>query len=125
MSEKNIAIASAYYEAMNKKDLGKLATFLHADVRLIGPMAEVHGKEAVLNSVKHFSALFESLSIRERFGLGDKAVIIYDVAFPLPIGLSRGSSLLTIEEGKITRVELFYDARPFEKKRDEIFSKLG
>jgi hypothetical protein len=33
----------------------------------------------------------------------------------------RTASLVTIKDGLIVHIELFYDARPLEKKRDSIF----
>jgi hypothetical protein len=50
-------------------------------------------------------------------------MLAYDLDCPAPIGLFRGAVLLTFQEGLIMRYELFYDARPFEKKKDEIFAQ--
>lgn len=116
MSEKNIATALAYYQAMNKKDLSALEKYLHPEVRLIGPLADVIGKEAVLNSVKHLIAFFNKLTIRAQFGAGDRVMLAYDIDFPAPIGISRAAALLTFQDGLIIRYELFFDARPFEKR---------
>lgn len=121
MSEKNIASALAYYQAMANKDLPVIERSLHPQVRLIGPLADLTGKDAVLSSVKHFLPVFNKLSIRGQFGNGDQAMVVYDLDCPAPFGVIRGAALLTFYEGLIVRYELFYDARPFEKKRDEIF----
>ena len=116
MSEKNVALAVAYYQAMNNKDLSVMEKYLHEEVRLIGPIADITGKDAVLNSVKHLIAFFNKLTIRAQFGAGDQVMLAYDIDFPAPIGLSRAAVLLTFQEGLIIRYELFFDARPFEKK---------
>lgn len=121
MSEKNIASAVAYYQAMNNKDLSVIEKYLHPEVRLIGPMADITGKDVVFNSVKHFLSIFNKLTIRAQFGTGDRVMLAYDLDCPAPIGLFRGAVLLTFQEGLIIRYELFYDARPFEKKKDDIF----
>jgi hypothetical protein len=123
MSEKNIASAVAYYQAMNNKDLSGIEKYLHPEVRLIGPLADITGKDAVLNSVKHFLAVFNKLTIRAQFGTGDQVMLAYDLDCPAPIWLFRGAVLLTFQEGLIIRYELFYDARPFVKKKDEIFTQ--
>ena len=116
MSEKNIATALAYYQAMNNKDLSVLENYLHPEVRLIGPLADITGKDAVLNSVKHLIALFNKLTMRAQFGAGDRVMLAYDIDFPGPIGVSRAAVLLTFHDGLIIRYELFFDARPFEKR---------
>jgi hypothetical protein len=123
MSEKNIASAVAYYQAMHNKDLSVMEKYLHPEVRLIGPMADITGKDTVLNSVRHFLAIFNKLIIRAQCGSGDQVMLAYDLDCPAPIGLFRGAVLLTFQEGLIIRYELFYDARPFEKKKDEIFTQ--
>lgn len=123
MTEKNIAIAVAYYQAMGNKDLSIMERYLHPEVRLIGPMADLTGKSTVLNSVKNFCAMFNKLTLRAQCGSGDQVMLAYDIDCLAPFGLVRGAVLLTFQEGLIIRYELFYDARPFEKKRDEIFTK--
>lgn len=123
MSEKNLASAVAYYQAMNNKDLSIMEKYLHPEVRLISPLADITGKDAVLNSVKHFLAIFNKLTIRAQFGNNDQAMLAYDLDCPAPIGLYRGAVLLTFQEGLIIRYELFYDASPIEKMKNEIFSK--
>jgi hypothetical protein len=122
MSEKNLTSAVAYYQAMNNKDLIALEKYLHPEVRLISPLADITGKEAVLNSIKHFLAVFNALTIRAQCSNADHVMLAYDLDCPPPIGLYRGAVLLTFQDGLIIRYELFYDARPFEKKKDEIFA---
>jgi hypothetical protein len=123
MSEKNIASAEAYYQAMNNKDISIIEKYLHPEVRLISPLADIKGKDAVFNSVKHFLAIFNTLTIRAKFGAGDRVMLAYDLDCPPPIGLYRGAVLLTFSEGLIIGYELFYDARPLERKKDEIFTQ--
>lgn len=122
MSEKNAASAIDYYQSMNNKDLPKMEKYLHPEVRMIGPLAEISGKESVFNAVKHFINLFKTLHIRSVCFNKNEVMLAYDIECPAPIGLSRAAVLLTFEEGLIIQYELFYDARPFEKKKNEIFS---
>jgi len=48
-------------------------------------------------------------------------MLAYDLECPEPFGRVRGAVLLTFQDRLIIGYELFYDARPFERKRDEIF----
>ncbi len=123
LESKNLDSAVAYYQAMNNKDLSSIENYLHPDVQLISPLAEVKGKNAVLNAVKHFLSIFKKLTIRAQFCNEDQAMLVYDLDCPEPIGLYRGAVLLTFQEGLIIHYELFYDARPIEKMKNEIFSK--
>lgn len=119
---KNLTSAAAYYQAMNCKNLSIIETYLHPEVRMISPLAEVVGKEAVLNSVKHFLPVFDSLTLRAQCGDGDQVMLAYDLDCSAPFGVVRGAVLLTFEKGLIKQYELFYDARPFVQKKDEIFA---
>lgn len=116
MSEKNITTALAYYQAMNNKDLSAMEKYLHPEVRLIGPLADLTGKNAVLGAIKHLVSAFNKLTIRAQFGSGEQVMLAYDIDFPAPIGVSRAAVLLTLQDGLIIRYELFFDARPFEKR---------
>ena len=114
--QRNLASAEAYYNAMNDRDLAGVAIHLHPDVRFVGPMAELAGKEAVLEAAQRFVTLIKSLRVRAKFGSDAAAMLVYDVDFGEPIGICRTAVLMTFK--------LFYDARPFEKnmKKDAIFS---
>ena len=115
IAERNVASAEAYYKAMNDKDLATVARHLHPDVQFIGPMANLAGKEAVLEAAKRFISFINGIRIRARFGSEDQAMLTYDANFGEPIGICRTAVLMTFKDDLIARLELFFDARPFEK----------
>lgn len=123
MNTKNVAIARAYYAAMIDKNMEVVEKYLHPDVRLISPFARVDGKEAVLGAARGFAALLQAVTIRSGFGSDNQAMLAYDLTFPAPIGLLRAAVLMTFCEDRIREIELFYDARPFEQKKDAIFAQ--
>jgi ketosteroid isomerase-like protein len=116
MSEKNAAIAEAYYTACGAKNIADMGKYLHPNVQFLAPLAELTGKEAVLEAAERLLAFFKSLKIRTTFGSENQAMVVFDLECPAPVGICRSATLMTIENGLITRMELFYDARPFEKK---------
>lgn len=116
------SLAQTYYELMAKKDLASMEKYLHPDVQFKGPLDEFEGKEKVLNATKNFMSIFETLKIRAAFEKENHAMIVYDLDIPLAGGAISGAVLVTVEERVIKKFELFYDGRPFEAKKDEIFS---
>ena len=122
MSQNNVDIAEAYYKAMEEKDMERLEKYLHPDVIFIGPLARVEGKDAVLAAAKGFSSFLKNIIIRSKFSSETQAMLAYDMDCPEPIGLFRAATLMTFQKDLITKLELFYDASPFEKKKEEIFS---
>ena len=122
MTENNISIAEAFYAAMGGKNIARMEQYVHPNIQFRGPLAEVTGKEEYLEVVKNFMDFFKTLTVRAKFGSEDQAMLVYDVEFPAPIGNCPSAALMTFKENLIIKVELFYDARPFEKLKDEIFS---
>lgn len=120
---KNVEIATAYYRGVGRKNIKSIENLLHPDVTLISPLSSVNGKTPVLESIKAFSDNLKSLAIRSKFESGDQAVIVYDTELPAPIGVNRAASLLTINNGLITKIELFHDSAPFAGQKDKIFGK--
>jgi len=124
MSQRNITFAGAYYKAMNDKDSAAVARRLHGDVQFVGPMANLVGKDAVVEAATGFMALIKGIRIRAQFGFEDEVMLAYDADFGEPIGICRTAVLMTFKDNLIKRIELFYDAAPFEKnlKKGAIFS---
>ena len=122
MDYNSAGIAEAYYVLMGRKDFAKMEEYLHPSVQLVGPLGTVMGKKEVFEAAKSFASLIENLTIRAKFGSGNRAMVVYDFHFPAPVGNSSGAVLLTFQDGLIIKYELFYDSRPFVKYREEIFS---
>jgi hypothetical protein len=110
----HLETAGAYYTEMGKKNVDGLAKYLHEEVQFKSPVAKAVGKAALLEATKNFTNFFQSLTIRSKFSLGDQAMVVYDVAFPF--GSVPTAVLMTFKEDLIANIELFFDARPFEKK---------
>jgi len=115
MSEKNVVSAIAYYQAVHNKDVSSVAHLFHDDVQLVGPMANLKGKQVFLESASKYAAACGKLIIREKFGTQNNVLIVYDVYFAAPIGIIRTASLLNFKDGLIVRIELFFDVSPFKK----------
>lgn len=114
------AIAVAYYTALGEKNLEEVKRYLHPNIQFGDPQEQVIGKEAVLQAAKGFSAIFKTLTIRAEFGSENQAVIIYDVEIPNFAKTLRAASLLSFQEGLISKIELIYDTRCFMEKEDSL-----
>lgn len=119
--KKHLKVAESYYAAMLKKDFDVMASYLHKDVLLISPLSEVHGKENVVAAAKNLSAILQDIQIRGKFSAGSQVMFAYDFMFPEPILKLRSAGLIEFTDELISKIELFYDGRPFVEKKDEIF----
>lgn len=120
-SDHNLNAAENYYKAMLAKDFDKMAQYLHKNVHFISPLAEMQGKESVVHAAKNFGEILQNIYIRSRFAAGDQIMFAYDMTAHLPIGQFRAAVCMEFKDHLISKIELFYDARPFEEKRHEIF----
>lgn len=119
MTEKNLKTAEDYYKAMHNKDLSAMGTYLHPDVCFLGPLASITGKAAVLEGAKNVLQLFKNLVIRAKCCSEDKVMLAYDLECPEPFGTLRVAALMTFKDDLISKIELFFDARPFGTKKEE------
>lgn len=103
------SIGVAYYTALGQKDLEEVKKYLHPDIQFTDPQEKVVGREAVLKAAKGFSNIFKALTIRSQFGSPDQAMIVYDVEIPGLAHKLHAASLLSFQDGLISKIELFYD----------------
>ena len=118
----NLAVAINYYHEMLQKNFDAMASHLHPDVLFVGPLAEMSGKTAVVSAAKNLSQILNDIKIRAKFASGDQIMLAYDFMFPQPIGKLRAAVLMEFTNQLISKIELFYDGRPFEEKKSEVFS---
>ncbi len=113
----NLGVAESYYNAMLAKDFDKMASYLHDNVHFIGPLAEMQGKEPIVTAAKNFGAILQDVQIRSRFVAGDQIMFAYDMVVPAPIGKFRAAVMMEFTDRLISKIELFYDASPFQEKK--------
>jgi len=98
---------------MNHKDAAGVAEHLHSDIQLIGPLATLAGKDAVLEAAKRFMSLIKEIRIHAKLASEQRVMLSYEADFGEPIGICRTAVLMTFKDDLIELIELFYDARPF------------
>ena len=119
----NLANVLTYYDAINKKQPEVAAKKLAENVSIKTPLDERSGKDAVVDALKGFCSVVKEVTITDHLVQDDKVMLTYDILFPEPIGNLRAAGLLVFSKGLITSIELFYDGRIMEQKKDEIFIK--
>ena len=123
-NDSNLTIAETYYSSMLKRDFNMMSSYLHENVHFIGPLTEMRGRDAVVSAAKNLSAILNDIQIRAKFSVGNQIMFAYDFMFPAPIGCLRAAVLMEFTNQLISKIELFYDGRPFEEKKDEILANF-
>lgn len=98
-----------------------MGALIHPDIDFLGPLAKMSGKNAVVSAAQNLAYVITNIEMRAEFASNDKVVLIFDMMFPAPIGKLRSCSFMTLKDGLIYKIELFYDASLFEDKKKEIF----
>jgi SnoaL-like domain len=114
-----LEIAQEYLAAWKRKDAVAISRLLHPDVHLNSPVAELTGREPFLMMCRKIFAELEDVNVRAMFASDTQAMLVYDFVLKKPIGVTRTANLMTFEGEMIRSVELFFDARPFEKSADK------
>ena len=115
LTKDTMALGVAYYTALGEKNMEAVKNYLHPDIQFTDPQEKVIGRDAVLQAAKGFTGIFKSLTIRAKFGSENQAMIVYEVEI---LGLSKklqAASLLSFQEGLISKIELFYDSKGLGK----------
>lgn len=115
-SDNNLKIAENYYGAMLKKDFDMMSSYLHDNIHFIGPLAEMHGKDAVVSAAKNLSQILGDIKIRSKFAYQNQIMFAYDFMFLQAFGKLRAAVLMEFTDHLISKIELFYDGRPFEER---------
>lgn len=111
MKKDTKAIGVDYYMALGEKNIERIRELFHPDIQFQDPKETVMGRESVLKAAEGFSKVFKSLNIRAQFGSDHQAMIVYEVEIPgLPKKL-QAASLLSFQDGLISKIELFYDSK--------------
>lgn len=114
MENNLLNIAESYYKAMGRKDESTMATYLHDDVKFIGPLVELQGKENVLNGAKGFFAMYSDIDIQEKFVADNNVMLVYNLITPAPVGGSiRVAVLVRFTDNLISEIEVFFDTKRF------------
>lgn len=114
MESNPAAIAEAYYKAMSQRNLLVLEGMLSKGVTFKSPFSTASGKENILKLTEEWIGTFETLTVRSVLSAPNQAAVVYEARISgMPEGIPT-VSLLSIEQGLITQIELFYDASPFK-----------
>lgn len=116
-NEKNnhLTVAEKYYEYMLNNNFDAMTECLHPDVIFISPLDEMTGREAIVSAAKKFTQILENIEIRFKLSNGNQIMLVYDFILPDPINRLRSAGLMEFKNGQISKIELFYDGRPFDK----------
>jgi hypothetical protein len=111
-STSTAGVAATYFRAWKDHDWDTLRAVLDDDVTFKGPLATLDGADACLQGLQGMSQIVTDIEIHRAFVDGADVVTWFDlhtkIADPSPT-----ANWSHVEDGKITRIQVTFDARPF------------
>ena len=108
-------LVNKYLEGWKTKDANAIAACVHPEVTFTGPMSTSQGRDAFVAGAARMFPMLREHRVRSILTNRDQAMFVYDFVCIEPIGVCRTAEFVTLQDGLIGSVEIFFDARPFEK----------
>jgi hypothetical protein len=115
MNANVLEIGEAYLNALDRKDISKITSLVDLNIRLKMPMGEFSNRNDFIMAIRRMLANSNGVHIIAKFASENQAMFIYEIYFNDPVGTVKTASLITVEGDKIKDIEVFFDARPFER----------
>lgn len=110
-----LEVVSAFFDAIEARDFELAGTMLSADsFNYVGSIEQHDNAAEFIQSISRFGAILETIERRRMFVDGDEvcAIMTYETSLE-PIESIRIAHWIHVEEGRITRIESFFDARGY------------
>jgi hypothetical protein len=107
-------VVSTYFDAWQTNDFPTMRSVLDDRLDFAGPLDQFDNADAYQQAIAGLSQLKTDITIRKTFVDGPDVVTWYDLHTRIapPSAVAEWSH---VEDGKITRVRVVFDARPFAK----------
>jgi ketosteroid isomerase-like protein len=106
-------IVDRYYEAWGNKDVPAVRSLLHDDLSFKGPIDTFDNADAYVTSIQQLFPIVRAVEPRKVFVDGQDACTVYDLVTATPAGTAPVAEWVTVKDGKIAAIRVFFDARPF------------
>ena len=114
------SIALAYIDACARKDFDALPSLLAPDMTFAGPGNALTGAEPYLAVLRRIGAVWVRSDVKKVFVDGNEVCVIYDFVTDTPAGAVPTVEWLSIEDGRVGSVRLFFDRVTFKPAADEV-----
>ncbi len=111
--------ALSYLDAIAKKDLARVESLVHPDIRFVGPAMTITGVRDLLAGFRRIGAIHVRSDVKRVFSDGDDVCVIYDFVTDT-VGALPCVEWLRFSGERIESVNLYYDQVPWAKVREDL-----
>jgi ketosteroid isomerase-like protein len=106
-------VVERYQRAFGSGDIETARSLLADDLHFKGPIEEFDNADDYIQSVAKLARIVAGTDVKKVLAQGNDVVTIYDLHTNTPAGTSNVAEWVTVENGKIAEMRVFFDARPF------------
>lgn len=108
-------VVEDFLQAFAERDFERAADFVSEETfEFVGPVKSYTGRRFFMNDLDRLYPILARLDIRRVFVDGDEACVIYNLVTTVPgLEMTRVAEWLTVTDGRITRIEVFFDAHAY------------
>jgi ketosteroid isomerase-like protein len=107
------AIADKFFKAWTTGDFDVARSLLHDDVSFSGPIDKFENADGYIGALRGLAQIVKAAEEQKVFVDGNDVCVIYDLVTNTPAGTSPTAEWYHIRDGRISAVQVFFDARPF------------
>jgi ketosteroid isomerase-like protein len=112
MSEtSSAAVVDRFSRAWPSGDFETARSLLADDLDFEGPIDRFHRAEDYLNAIRGLQGMLKGVEHQATVAQGDDVVHFY--VLDTPMGRAPVAEWFTVNDGRITRLRAYFDARPF------------
>lgn len=108
-----LKVVEDYYRHMLLGEFDAMAACLHPEVVFASPLARMSGRIAVAEAARSLRESLVGIDFRAKFESEDGVMLAYDFEFKAPRGRLPSAGWMTVKDGCIASIELYFDASGF------------
>jgi SnoaL-like domain len=106
-------VVMGYQAAMGKDDWAGARAHLADTIDFVGPFDKFSKPDDLLAALKKLHPIVERVDMHKMFVDGDDVCVLYDLVTNSPAGTAFIAEWHHVSKGKIDRIRVVFDSRPF------------
>ena len=104
-------LVQSYFKALHTQDWTALRALLRDDLRFEGPIDKFDRADDLVAALQKLAKIAKGADVQHMFIDGDQACVVYDLH--TEVADSQVAEWFVADNGKIARIRVHFDARPF------------
>jgi hypothetical protein len=117
-------LSLAYLEAVGEKHFDELPRLLDPELEFTGPAQALKGAASYVSALQRLGPVLVRNEVRKTFVDGNDICVIYDFVTNTSAGAIPTVEWLTVRDGLIQSIRLYYDRKPWAVVMEEMAARV-